>query len=330
MPDGELRVAVLGAAGYVGGELLRLLGGHPAVGEVRAFSESAAGRPWGGVHPALAHLAGGVFEHPAPVDAGSWADVVFLAMPHGRSGSIMDGVLSGSPRLVVDTAADFRLAATAGGFVYGLADASPERLRSASRIAAPGCFATAALLALLPFARAGLLAGDVTVFAVTGSSGSGVEPRRTTHHPVRAHSFFAYALAGHRHQAEIDEELGRQNAAGVRCRLIPHSAPLVRGIHATVRIAPARQGAPAAELLRGAYEGRPFVRVTAEPPELAAVVGTNFVHLHASPDPEGGAVVTVAIDNLVKGAAGQAVQGMNLALGLDETAGLTFPGLFPC
>ncbi|MFH1176550.1 MAG: N-acetyl-gamma-glutamyl-phosphate reductase [Acidobacteriota bacterium] len=344
MPTSEsLRAAVVGASGFVGGELLRLLSGHPRVGALRAFSESGVGKTWAEVHPALTHVAAGRFEAGDPVAVRSWADVTFLALPHGRSQLLAGEFLDTAPRLVVDMSADFRIAdrglyeAAYGphaafeqvqGFTYGLADRLGEALAGKARIATPGCFATAALLALWPFA--GRLAAPASVFAVTGSSGAGVEPRRTTHHPVRAHSFFAYSLAGHRHEAEIVCQL-RGWGCGQPCRLIAHAAPLVRGIHATAHLRLVEPVPQPGLLLAEVYAGRPFVRVLERPPELAAVVGTNFAHLHAVPRDGGREVlVTVAIDNLVKGAAGQAVQAANLALSLGETAGLTFPGLYPC
>ncbi len=341
----ELKVAVLGAAGYAGGELLRLVLQHPAVGEVRAFSASHAGHALQEAHPALAHLPPGVFETPDPAAAADWADVLFLALPHGRSQGMMTEILHRDPALVIDLAADFRIQddklyrrhygehAAPGlrpQFTYALADVLGRRLEGRRRLAVPGCFATAALLALWPFAAGGLLASPPVVFAVTGSTGSGAVPRGTTHHPARANNFFAYASCGHRHEAEIAEQLAAARAgpaAGVR--LLTHSAPLVRGIHATVHLEPAEPVSEPLSLLRAAWAGRPFVRVVEAPPQVEAVAGTNFAHVHAAARDGGGIVVYAAIDNLVKGTAGQAVQAMNLALGLDEGLGLGFPGLYP-
>jgi N-acetyl-gamma-glutamyl-phosphate reductase len=342
-----LRAAVLGASGYVGGELLRLLVAHPAVGAVRAFSESRAGTSWSAVHPALLHVEGGAFEPVDAAGAAAWADALFLALPHGRSQLLIGALEAARARLVIDTAADFRVRDRAlaeahygphacperlAEWTYGLADVVGSGLAGARRIAAPGCFATATLLALWPLARAAVLAEPPVCFAVTGSSGSGAEPKRTTHHPVRAHSFFGYSLAGHRHEAEVTEQLrGWTGTPAMSCSLLTHSAPLVRGIHATLRGRLSRPVADPTALLTEAYAGRPFVRVLAAPPELAAVVGTNFAHLHAAARDGGREVlVLAAIDNLVKGAAGQAVQAMNLSLGLDETAGLGFAGMYPC
>ena len=340
-----LRVAVLGGAGYAGGELLRLLARHPRVGALRAFSESHAGKPWSAAHPGLVNLDVGTFEPVDPGAAAAWADVVFLALPHGRSQLLVAELASA--RLAIDLAADFRVSdralyeryygvhaafARVGDFVYGLADIAQQELAGSARIAAPGCFATAALLTLWPLATAGLLAAPPACFAITGSSGAGVEPKRTTHHPVRAHSFFAYSLGGHRHEAELADRLQAWTGGAIgSCSLLTHSAPLVRGIHVTVQASMTRPVADPLELFRRGYTGRPFVKVLDSPPELAAVVGTNFAHLHAAPRENGASVIVACvIDNLVKGAAGQAVQAMNLALGLPETAGLEFPGIYPC
>ncbi|MFZ5788331.1 MAG: N-acetyl-gamma-glutamyl-phosphate reductase [Acidobacteriota bacterium] len=345
--DDELRVAVAGASGYVGGELLRLLAAHSAVGGLRALSESAAGKPWSAVHASLRHAREGSFEGADVLEAARWADVLFLAWPHGRSQRRIEDIESASPRLVIDAAADFRVRDRGLGeahygdhaapgrlpeWTYGLADVAGARLLGKRRIAAPGCFATATLLALYPFVRPGALASPPVSFAVTGSSGAGAEPRRTTHHPVRGHNMFAYSLGGHRHEAEIDEQVRDWSGDGkTACRLVAHPGPFVRGIHATVhlRLAIADPEAPAR--LAETYAGSRFVEVLDHPVELTAVVGTNFAHLHAAVRDGGREVlVTSVIDNLVKGAAGQAVQCMNLALGLPEASGLEFGGIYPC
>jgi N-acetyl-gamma-glutamyl-phosphate reductase len=348
MPGGDgLRVAVAGASGFVGGELLRLLAAHPRVGALRAFSESAAGKAWSAVHASMRHFADASFEGTGAVEAARWADVLFLAWPHGRSQERIEAIESARPRLVIDTAADFRVhdrnlgEAHYGGHVararlsewsYGLADVEGARLLGRRRIAAPGCFATATLLALYPFARPGALASPPVAFAVTGSSGAGAEPRRTTHHPVRAHNLFAYSLGGHRHEAEIDEQVrGWTGNDDASCRMVAHSGPLVRGIHATVHLRLAVPDPLAPERLDEAFAASRFVKVLDQPVEVAAVVGTNFAHLHAAVRDGGREVfVTSVIDNLVKGAAGQAVQCMNLALGIPEESGLEFGGIYPC
>ena len=196
----------------------------------------------------------------------------------------------------------------------------------------PGCFATATLLALWPLAPLLGRASEPVCWAATGSSGSGAAARPTTHHPFRAHNFFGYSLAGHRHEAELDERLADWCGEDApTCSLLTHSAPVVRGIHATLRV---RLDDPVDEpnrLLADAYAGRPFVHVLDRPPELAAVVGSNHAHLHAVARRGGRELLVLSvIDNLVKGAAGQAVQAMNLSLGIAETAGLEAVGMAPC
>ena len=340
-----LRVAVVGGAGYAGGELLRLLLQHPDVGECVATSRSQAGKPIGEVHPTLAPLTDARFSGATPGEISRGRDVVFLALEHGESSKLAEEIFAAGPRLVVDLAADFRVAAPrvyeryygahpspefVGRFVYGLADVLGERLRGATAVAAPGCFATAAQLALYPLAPCGLAVAP-SLFAVTGSSGAGVHPRPTTHHPARAHNLFAYSVLSHRHEAEVSsawrEWTGRADA---QVRLMAHAGPFVRGIHLTLHaFLPA-----AADLLpayRSAFAGRPFVRLLDAPPELTHAVGTNYALIHAAqPDDRRELQVTIVIDNLIKGAGGQGIQAMNLALGLGEERGLAAVGIFPC
>jgi N-acetyl-gamma-glutamyl-phosphate reductase len=278
----------------------------------------------------------------SPGEAAVGRDVVFLALEHGESSRLAGEVFESGPGLVIDLAADFRIADMrlyerfygqhaspdhVHRFRYGLADVVGERLRGATAIAAPGCFATAAQLALWPLANAGVQTTPV-MFAITGSSGAGVHPRPTTHHPARASNVFAYSVLGHRHEAEILQRWREWTGdAEAEPRLLVHAGPFVRGIYLTLH---ARGEGLSPGIYHKAYHGRPFVRVLERPPELTHVVGTNYAHLHAAGTPDGRELqVTVAIDNLVKGAGGQAVQAMNLALGLDETAGLEFGGVWP-
>lgn len=341
-----MRAVVVGAAGFAGGELLRLLFQHPEVTEVVAASRSQAGKPLAAVHPGLGRRGEARFSGATPAEAARGADVVFLALEHGESSKLMGEVIDAGPGLVVDLAADFRVRdgrlyeryygphpapELVHRFEYALADVRGAELRGARALAAPGCFATAAELALHPL-RGAALAAEPAVYGITGSSGAGVSPRPTTHHPFRAHNVFAYSVGGHRHEAEVQEQwrawTGR---AGAAPRVLTHSGPFVRGIYATVhaRVTDGRAGA-VLEGARSFFAGRPFVRVLDAPPELTHVVGTNDALLHVAPSPAGDeVVVTVAIDNLVKGAGGQGVQAMNLALGLDETAGLDGGAPFP-
>lgn len=342
-----MKVAVVGAAGYVGGELLRLILQHPDVSEVVATSRSQAGHAIAEVHPALAALTEARFSGLSAGEAARGQDVVFLSLEHGESSRLAAEVFDAAPALVVDLAADFRVRDLrlyekyygphpAPEFVtrfgYALADIRGTELRGATALAAPGCFATAAQLALFPLRHAGVT-GIPALFAVTGSSGAGVQPRPTTHHPTRANNLFAYSVLGHRHDAEVLQAWrGWTGNPSAVARLMTHAGPFVRGIHLTLyaTVAPDTAGR-VAELFAEAYAGRPFVRVTAAPPELTHAVGTNMALVHAAGDAATGEVqVMVALDNLIKGAGGQAVQAMNLALGLDESAGLRLAAPFPC
>jgi N-acetyl-gamma-glutamyl-phosphate reductase common form len=338
-----VKVRVVGGAGYVAGELLRILISHPAVVELRAFSRSGAGRAAGDVHPALAGRTALAFEAATPAEAARGADVVFLALEHGESSRVMREVLDAAPGRVIDLAADFRVhdpalheryygahrdPELAPTFTYALADVLGTELAGCRRLAVPGCFATAAALALRPLARLG---AAPVAFAVTGSSGAGARLCATAHHPARAHNLFAYSSLAHRHEAEILEQWRRWTGAGdAAVRLLAHAGPFVRGIYLTLH---ARLAEPAdvPALFRRAYGARPFVRLVDGPPELTHAAGTNtaLIHVAATADRREIAV-HVAIDNLIKGAAGQAVQAMNLSLGLDERAGLDGAAIFPC
>ena len=340
-----MKVAVLGAAGYAGGELMRLLLGHPDVDSVVATSRSQAGKPVGDVHPQLAHLTDQRFEALSPVDAAKGAEVVFLALEHGESGKMAGELMQLGPKLIIDIAADFRTSDRALAeryygphpapellpkFTYALADVLGPQLRGKLHLAAPGCFATAAQLALWPLGRLGpgTMAGYPALWAITGSSGAGVGLKPTVHHPARAHNVFAYSVMGHRHEAEILQRWREWTGdPAATARLMVHAGPFVRGIYLTLHV---RGEGLSAGIYHKAYANRPFVRVLDRPPELTHVVGTNYADLFAAATPDGEELqVTVAIDNLVKGAGGQAVQAMNLALGLDETAGLEFGGIWP-
>ena len=342
-----MRVAVVGSAGYVGGELLRILLQHPAVAECTAVSRSQAGKPIADVHPGLALLSDARFSGATGGEAAKGADVVFLALEHGQSSELMGEVIDAGPGLIVDLAADFRIRdgrlneryygvhkapALVHRFRYALADVLGTGLKGATALAAPGCFATAAQLALYPLAGLALGAPP-SIFAVTGSSGAGVHPKPTTHHPARAHNLFAYSVMGHRHEGEILEQWrGWTGDPSASARLMAHSGPFVRGIYLTLHAAlaaPVGREAIAARFAE-AFAGRPFVRLSDAPPELTHAVGTNLALIHATASEDGREVqVMVAVDNLIKGAGGQAVQAMNLALGLDETAGLRLGGMYP-
>ena len=345
-----LRVAVVGAAGYAGGELLRLLLQHPHVSEVIATSRSQAGKPIAEVHPGLAPLTDARFAGLTPGEAAAGRDVLFLALEHGESSKMIGEIFAAGPGLIVDLAADFRIQSPrlyeqfygthpspdyVHRFAYGLADVVGKRLKGATAIAAPGCFATAAQLALWPIAKAGI-ACEPTLFAITGSSGAGVHPRPTTHHPARGNNVFAYSVLGHRHEAEVLSSWRAWTGnEGAEARMMVHGGPFVRGIYATLHVrlreADAALANGATAFYREAYADRPFVRIMDRAPDLTQAVGTNYAFIHAAMTEDGRELqVIVAEDNLVKGAGGQAIQAMNIALGLEETAGLEAVGIYPC
>jgi N-acetyl-gamma-glutamyl-phosphate reductase len=346
-----MKVAVAGASGYAGGELLRLLLAHPILEIGPVAAGQRAGEPLGAVHPQLPALA----ERPlAPTDPDllATADLVFLALPHGESAAIA-GALGDTP--VVDLGADFRLrdasdwtgyygGAHAGSWCYGMPElrtadgsAGRSRIASAMRIANPGCYPTAVILGLAPLLAADLIApDDIVVVAASGTSGAGRKASESLLASEVMGSISAYKVGGtHQHTPEMEQALADAAGEAVRLSFTPLLAPMPRGILATCTARLADPGVTTEalhEALRAAYAGEPFVRVCAPGrwPATAHTAGSNAVHLQVAADPHSGrAIVVSALDNLVKGAAGQAVQNANIVLGLDETAGLTSAGIAP-
>lgn len=333
-----IRTAILGASGYVGGELLRLLAAHPQLCATKLFGESKAGRPVAEVHPHLAPVYAGSFEK---FDEAALADVdlVFAALPHGHSQAVAPAILDcGVP--FVDLGADFRLddaesyerwyghaheaAALLDKFVYGIPELNRAAIRGAKAVAAAGCYATAAILALKPLVDSGLVNSEsLIVDAASGVSGAGREAKEATGFSNVDGSFAAYGLLNHRHTAEMEMALG------ATVLFTPHLVPMTRGILATCYGEATGTGDPL-EALKAAYADEPFVHVTDASPATKWVSGSNGVQVTARYDERTGHVLALsAIDNLGKGAAGQMVQCANLMLGLEETVGLTAIGVYP-
>jgi len=334
-----IRTAILGASGYVGGELLRLIAAHPELRATKLFGDSKAGQALGTVHP---HLAAAYPEAAVEKFAeGSLDDVdlIFAALPHGHSQRFAASILDrGLP--FVDLGADFRLddAATyerwygppheapelLGQFVYGIPELHRDAIKGAKAVAAAGCYATAAILALKPLVEAGVVKpGSLIVDAASGVSGAGREAKEATGFSTVDGSFSAYGLLNHRHTAEMEM------AIGGTVLFTPHLVPMTRGILATC-YGEAIGSSDPLQILRDAYAAEPFVHVTDQPPATKWVSGSNGVQLTARHDERTGRVVALsAIDNLGKGAAGQMIQCANLMFGLDETAGLTTIGVYP-
>jgi N-acetyl-gamma-glutamyl-phosphate reductase len=334
-----IRTAILGASGYVGGELLRLLAAHPELAPAKLFGESKAGQKLGAVHPHLASVHPDAAFEKFEESALEGIDLVFAALPHGHSQRLAATILDrGIP--FVDLGADFRLndAATyerwyshaheapelLSSFVYGIPELNRDAIRSAKAVAAAGCYATAAILALKPLVDAGLVRSDsLIVDAASGVSGAGREAKEATGFGTVDGSFSAYGLLSHRHTAEMEMALGGT------VLFTPHLVPMTRGILATC-YGTATGAADPLAVLHAAYDAEPFVQVTADPPATKWVSGSNGVQITARYDERTNRVLVIsAIDNLGKGAAGQMVQCANLMLGLEETAGLTSIGVFP-
>lgn len=335
----KIRAAIFGGSGYGGSELLRILLFHPNVEITLVTANEHAGKTVSDVHRNLLGLTDLSFEAtPGNLSTLGENDVAFFALPHGQAMSLIPQL----PENVkaIDLSGDFRIddpdvfeqfykreqTATdiQGEFVYGLAETNREAIKTARYIANPGCFATATLLALAPLAAKGLAQGRIIVDAKTGSSGSGAKAAANTHHPQRMNSFYAYRPFEHQHIPEIEQHLRSVGQWEHEFVFMTHSLPVSRGIFASCYMDLAKE-IDLDAIYRDFYKDDFFVRIVAGSPDINWVKNTNFcdisVHTNGTQ-----AVVFSAIDNLVKGAAGQAVQNMNLMFGLPETSGLIFTG----
>ncbi len=342
-----MKAGVVGASGYLGAELLRLLADHRELEVAVVQGESSAGSAVAEQYPSLVGAYGDLMVEPLDPDQLDGLDAVFVAVPSGTSQGVV-AALHGRTGLVVDLGADFRLK-DAGAYpdwygfehsrpdllasaVYGLPELNREALQDAHLIAAPGCYVTAACLALAPFVRGGHVERrGIVVDGLSGTSGAGKGLRADLHHPVANESLSAYGVLTHRHIPEMQQVLGAELI------FTPHLAPMTRGILATcyARTVPTDMGgvastADAIEVLADAYEAEPFVNVTPHLVSTAHAYGSNVAHLTARYDERTGWLVVIcAIDNLVKGGSGQAIQAANVALGLPEHLGLPRVGLAP-
>ena len=347
------RAAVVGASGYTGAELLRLLAGHPEIEVGHVTAASHAGATVASLYPSLAPAYGDLaYSELDPADL-CGLDVVFCGLPHGESQQVAPGLV-GAVGHVVDLAADFRLPAPAYArwygeehgapelleqFAFGLPELFREQVEAAEHVAVPGCYPTAAALALAPLIAADGLVEPrgLVVDAISGVSGRGRGLSAPSLFAEANENLAAYGLLTHRHTGEIEMALGRVAAPGtaadVRVLFTPHLAPLTRGLLATCHARPTRSGLATADLLdayRDFYADEPFVVVREEPPTTKAALGSNAAHLTVRADERTGSILALgALDNLVKGAAGQSIQCTNLVLGLPETTGLTAVGMMP-
>lgn len=337
-----MKVGIAGASGYTGAELLRLLSGHPQFEVGVATAHSHAGLPVGGHTPSLRSAYPGLVYEDTEPSAFEGLDLVFCALPHGESQKFVPALRS-QVGCIVDLAADFRLKDPAlypqwygeehaapellSEAVFGLPELFRDDLHGATLVAAAGCYPTSAGLALAPLIRQGLVEpAGIVIDAASGVSGAGRGAKENLHFGTVDEDFTAYGLLTHRHTPEMEQILGAQ------VLFTPHLAPMVRGILATCYARPAKAltTATVMEALHDAYDAEPFIVVTDDPPSTKATSGSNVAHVTARVDPRTGWVVALcALDNLVKGASGQAIQCANAALGLPETTGLPVTGLYP-
>jgi N-acetyl-gamma-glutamyl-phosphate reductase len=349
MPTPKIPAVVLGGTGYVSGELLRLILGHPNFTLAGVMSDSSPGELAGKYFPHLAVALGDTaFKSQADITALIAREpgaAVFCAAPHGAAAALIDSLLTaaeaaGTKPRFVDISADFRFASAAAyEAVYKHPHGAPQRLAqftcavpehlqavSTPHVGHPGCFSTSILLASVPLLASGFVEPTLFVSGVTGSTGLGRKPVDGTHHPTRHSDLYSYGALGHRHTPEITALALAATGVTADYSFVPHSGPFARGIHATVqaRLKSPRDAAAVVGMLREYYAGAPFVRVLDQAPRVKDIVASNYAHLSAAANGRTVAVMSV-VDNLNKGAAGGAVQWMNRLFNLPETAGLTAP-----
>lgn len=350
MPS-PVKAALLGASGYTGADLLRLGVRHPGIEFVALTANTHAGKPMAAVFP---HLASANLPDLVTNESVDWTgvDVVFCGLPHGASQAIIKEILAASPKTrIIDMSADYRLddpatyAKVYGAehvapdlqqkAAYGLSEHYRDAIRTAPIVACPGCYPTAALIALLPLVRSGAISSeDLIIDAKSGVTGAGRSLKQNTLFAEAGESVSPYAIGKHRHGPEIEQEISKAAGQGVLVNFTPHLIPMSRGelITAHVRLGSARNAAEVRDVLAEAYRNEPFV-VMAQPDEIPAtghVRGSNLALLNVFDDRiPGRAIVVAAIDNLVKGSAGQAIQNFNIAFGFEETTGLEALPLFP-
>ncbi len=347
MTNKKIRVAIVGASGYTGSELARFLIHHPEVEIAMITSESHAGKPFSVLHPQFS----GQLDLPlvpAKDVAASSVDVVFLALPHGVSMKYVASWKDNNFK-IIDLSGDFRLSTPEvyttwynkehtfpsgfEGAVYGLPEIHKNAIKNAQLIANPGCYPTAAILALAPlYATDQIFSESVIIDAKSGITGAGIKASGTTHFSNVNENFLAYGLTNHRHTIEIEEQLGHLKQEEINVQFTPHLLPLDRGILATAYATPKGEitQAQLRSIYKDYYNGQPFVRLRDDLPTLKDVRGSNYCDIHVAYDQRTHRIIAIAtIDNLAKGAASQAIQNMNLMLGFPETSGLMFNPLKP-
>lgn len=334
-------IGIIGGSGYTGGELLRLLAGHPEAHVAAVTSRSRKGQQIGDTHTHLRRIYDLSFEDLSAEEVASRSEIVFTAVPHGTAMQVVPSLLDAGVK-VIDLSADYRLRTEVfekiykikhtdpREAVYGIPELHPE-VSEQSFVANPGCYPTGASLAAAPLAAAGLI--ELAVFdSKSGISGAGAEPTEVSHYPNMAENIQAYKLTSHRHRAEITQELSRLDPALKKISFTPHVIPSVRGILTTAHIFVKDELSEEeiSQIYSNFYRDKPFIRLVKGIPMLGSVRGSNFCDIGFEVEKGSNRIVVIsAIDNLVKGASGQAIQNMNLMFGLDEKTGLWMPGFAP-
>ncbi len=341
----KITAAVVGASGYTGVELFRLLAGHPEVSLIGAYDIQNVGKLVGDIHPNLRGIVNLKITEPDYMKIGKQADVVFVATPHRVAMNFVPELLKGKAK-IIDLSADYRLddvkvyeryytkhkSPMVKG-VYGIPELHRAKIKRARLVANPGCYPTAAILSLAPLVKQHLIDLDhIVIDAKTGTSGAGATPSEVTHHPLVCSNIRAYAATTHRHAPEIDQELSKLAGEKVKAHFTPHLIPIVRGILSTAHVFLKKSTVKKSllGLYQKFYASEPFVRILEELPQVNFVAGSNYCNIGFELDATSNRLVVVStIDNLVKGASGQAIQNMNLMFGFDETKGLEAPALRP-
>jgi N-acetyl-gamma-glutamyl-phosphate reductase len=306
---------IIGGGGYTAGELIRILSGHPMVDLEFVFSNSQSGNKISSIHEDLLFLGDRTFAGEIKD-----VDVLFLCQGHGKAKAFLEHHKINEETIIIDLGNDFRIGNK--GWVYGLPELYKGKITQSKRIANPGCFATAIQLALLPLANKNLLTKDIHVSAVTGSTGAGQSLQRTTHFSWRQNNISVYKAFAHQHEAEIYQSINHlSNASTGKLRFLPYRGDFTRGIYGSIYTEIDLSETELIELYKDFYKDAPFTFVTEETISLKSVVNTNYCYLQIAKHDDQ-ILIHTAIDNLIKGASGQAVQNMNLCLGLEENTGL--------
>lgn len=317
-----IKVGIIGGAGYTAGELIRILINHPEVKLMSVVSKSHSGQKIHKAHPDLIGDIDLIFDEQLDQEV----DVVFLCSGHGKSKGIIESGIIPEEAKIIDLSSDFRLKSEENEFIYGLPELNRDLIKEAKRVANPGCFATCIQLCLLPLASANLLSNDVHVSAITGSTGAGQNPSSTTHFSWRSNNASVYKAFTHQHLSEITQSVTQlKNDFDNTINFIPFRGAFTRGILAACYLKAELSPEEAIGLFKDYYSGHPFVHISEKTVDVKQVVNSNKAILHLQKEGDQ-LLITGVIDNLVKGASGQAVQNMNLMFGLEETTGLKLKG----